>query len=318
MSQKNNTPRNEWYVNKAMQNIQEDNNQEVIVEKENENNNRSTTSSSNQRNDNNRENNGWNGFSCFQENVLVNKQVEEVYNKWKDLIILDSGSSITSFMNPDMVTQIEAIRRPMIMKTNAGNKKLSLIGNVKEFGKVWYDPTSVVNIFGLADMIKNGFRVTYDSDKEDIFMIYDKKNKKLVVKFTRTQEGLYAFKPPRKYFEMVAKEKRLTVPDDYYESMVTTVEDNKKKYIKRQYEDATVAKKLYHILGAPTIKNFKNILKQNLIKNCPIMSEHIDLAEKILVWMWLYRRASQQDLGHQELLKILLKFLERLKKETTI
>ena len=38
------------------------------------------------------------------------------------MIILDSGSSITSFMNPDMVMQIEATRRPMIMKTNDGNK----------------------------------------------------------------------------------------------------------------------------------------------------------------------------------------------------
>ena len=44
--------------------------------------------------------------------------------------------------------------------------------------------------------------------------------------------------------------------------MVTIVKDNKKKYTKRQYEDATVARKLYHILGAPIIKNFKNILKQ--------------------------------------------------------
>ena len=84
----------------------------------------------------------------------------------------------------------------------------------------------------------------------------------MVAKFTRTPEGLYAFKPPRKYFEMVAKEKRLTVPD-YCESMVTTVEDNKKKYTKRQYKNAAVARKLYHILGTPTIKNFKNILKQN-------------------------------------------------------
>ena len=52
----------------------------------------------------------------------MNKQVNEVYNKWKDVIILDSGSSITSFMNPDMVTKIKATRRPMIIKTNTGNK----------------------------------------------------------------------------------------------------------------------------------------------------------------------------------------------------
>ena len=56
-------------------------------------------------------------------------------------------------------------------------------------------------------MVKNRFRVTYYSDKEDTFMIYEKKNDKLVAKFTRRPEGLYAFKPPRKYFKIVAKEK---------------------------------------------------------------------------------------------------------------
>ena len=78
---KKNTPRNEWYVNKAMQNMQDDNDQEVVVEEENEDDNRSTISLSNQRNDNSRENNGWSTFSSFQENMLVNKQVEEIYNK---------------------------------------------------------------------------------------------------------------------------------------------------------------------------------------------------------------------------------------------
>ena len=116
---------------------------------------------------------------------------------------MDSGSSITSFMNPDMAAQIEATRRQMIMKINAGNK-ISLIGKVKEFGKVWYDPTSVVNIFGLADIVRID---SYDLDIEDTFMIYEKKNKKLVAKFTRTPEGLYAFKLPKKYLKWLQKRK---------------------------------------------------------------------------------------------------------------
>ena len=39
-------------------------------------------------------------------------------------------------------------KRPMIMKTNIGNKKLFLIRHVRKFGKVWYDPISVINILG--------------------------------------------------------------------------------------------------------------------------------------------------------------------------
>ena len=34
-------------------------------------------------------------------------------------------------------------------------------------------------------------------------------------------------------------------------------------------------------MGAPTIKNFKNIIKSGQIRNCPMTPEDIDRAEKI-------------------------------------
>ena len=67
---------------------------------------------------------------------MVNNQHKDFINRWKDLIILDSGSTITSFMNPDLVTSIRTTHNPMGMCTNAGNKKLTLIGDVKKFGQV--------------------------------------------------------------------------------------------------------------------------------------------------------------------------------------
>ena len=39
--------------------------------------------------------------------------------------------------------------------------------------------------------------------------------------------------------------------------------------------------KLYHILGAPAVENFKKILKQNIIKNSPVTIEHVNMAEHI-------------------------------------
>ena len=64
---------------------------------------------------------------------------------------------------------------------------------------------------------------------------------------------------------------------------VTTTEDNSQPYTHRQIERAKEARKLYHIIGTPTVQNFKAIIKSNQIKNCPITLEDIDIASKIFV-----------------------------------
>ncbi|MGC8537320.1 MAG: hypothetical protein ACP5QR_17730, partial [Rhizomicrobium sp.] len=49
---------------------------------------------------------------------------------------------------------------------NAGEKSIGLEGQVKGFGKVYYDPTMMANIFGLSEMV-DCCRVTFDSDVKD-------------------------------------------------------------------------------------------------------------------------------------------------------
>ena len=155
---------------------------------------------------------------------MVNKQTNSLFNKWNDLILLDSGSTITTFMNPDLVTHIHTTKKPMGMHTNAGSKKLTLVGTVEKFGQVWYDPTSVVNIFGFADMIKRGHHIKYDSEIEDAFTVWNKGQ--LIAKFPCTLEGLYAYRPLQTYFDRVAKEKNM-VPTIYKDNnMITTVKEN--------------------------------------------------------------------------------------------
>src|SRR5210317_1945373 len=39
--------------------------------------------------------------------------------------------------------------------------------------------------------------------------------------------------------------------------------------------------KLYYVLGCPIMQNFKYILQQNIIKNCPITVEDINIVEQI-------------------------------------
>ncbi len=63
--------------------------------------------------------------------------------------------------------------------------------------------------------------------------------------------------------------------------LVTMLKENRKNYSEKQFLDAKRARKLYHIVGCPTIENFKAILRQNIIKNCPVTPADVDLAEKI-------------------------------------
>ena len=49
-------------------------------------------------------------------------------------------------------------------------------------------------------------RITYDSDKEGSFLVHTKPG---ITKFKATPEGLYAFKPPRRYLKDVAENKNI-------------------------------------------------------------------------------------------------------------
>ena len=129
-------------------------------------------------------------------------------------------------MNPDLVTSIRTAHNPIGMCTNAGNKKLTLIGDVNKFGQVWYDLILVVNIFGVANMIDKGHCIIYDLEISDTFNIFGKDKQQLIAQFTRTPEGLYAFRPPKAYVESVARQKNMLVPMRE-NNIVATVEENK-------------------------------------------------------------------------------------------
>ena len=113
-------------------------------------------------------------------------------------------------------------------------------------------------------------QITYDSEKEDAFLVH-MPNK--IVKFTRNNEGLYQFKVPKEYRSGLKKHQVSHIMD--------TVEENKSGFSQRQLERAKMARKLYHVIGSPTVEAFKAILKGNVIKNCPVTSEDVNLAQKI-------------------------------------
>ena len=178
-------------------------------------------------------------------------------------------------MNPEMVTDIKVSEQPVSMTTNTGNKMIGLEATVPGNGQTWFDPNQIANIYGFSHMVDE-HRITYDSEQEDAFKVHTKEG---IIKFTRTPDGLYAYTPSTKFKDQVAETNMSC--SQAMNNLVTTVKENMMGYTQRQFENAKQARRLYHIVGCPTVENFKHILRQNIIKNCPVTAEDVNIAEKI-------------------------------------
>ena len=304
---KANIPYKDWVVTRAIQNYQEDepraNADEVSEYGSDEDDNRSaasfnTTSSRNRRSDatnTSRRRTNISGhqrrqaFSGFQgaNARQVHKQTSSRFSKMERMIHLDSGSTLGgTFMNSDLLLDIKKAKQPTVMTTNAGNKKLDLEGTLPglpDLGPVIYDSSMITNLLGLAPLVDKGYRVTYDSDIEDAFNLHTPDS---VLKFKRTPEGLYGYEPSQDYLSYIAKEKNMLPPPSKPTAVaashvVSSVKENKLGYNKKQLERAKLARDLYHAMGCPTVENFKHILRQKIIKNCPVTTDDANLAEKI-------------------------------------
>jgi len=97
------------------------------------------------------------------------------------------------------------------MHTNAGARTLNLEAEVPAFGKVYYDPDHIANIFGLAKMVDTSDYVTFDSRIDYAFHVW-KDNRETI--FARAQANLYAYKPAAHYLEQFASSKNMLPPPD--------------------------------------------------------------------------------------------------------
>jgi hypothetical protein len=171
---------------------------------------------------------------------------------------------LSLFGNPEMVTNIRESKTTLKLATNARTRTTKKIANVPGYGVVWYDKTAIANIFGLSKL-KKKHRVTYDTEKEDAFIVHMNNN---TLKFECNPEGLYAYKVSNEYLKKQSH-------------LINTVKENRVGYTQRQFEQAKRAQELYHIVGMPTIESYKALIKMNAIKNCPVMTEDVNNAKKI-------------------------------------
>jgi hypothetical protein len=150
------------------------------------NNSKSSSATQNTSDDNKTKNHqtGWAGvhFQLYQA------------HKMREWILLNNELTVTIFCNPNMVTDIQEVNKQLDLVTNTGVLKTTTKAIILGWGMAWFNLAAITNIFSYSEMASK-HRITYDSTKEDAFTVHLPGRQ---VKFTKTKQGLYAYKLPIK------------------------------------------------------------------------------------------------------------------------
>jgi hypothetical protein len=185
----------------------------------------------------------------------------------REVILLDSQSTTNIFCNPEFVEDIRPADTPLCLNTNGGVLITNLKATVPSFGEVWFNPDAIANIFCMADIDdKYGMDWAIVNGKKAIRVMTDPP-----VDFVRSPEKLYFFAPKKFWTD--------TKLLDY--TFVDSMEENRLFFTGRQFDRAKRARQLYHTLGSPSIKDFKGIVRMNCIRDNPVTTEDIEIAETI-------------------------------------
>ena len=195
------------------------------------------------------------------EDGMTFHQEEQILPKtW---ILLDNQSTVDVFCNRHLLTNIRESNKVMNIRCNAGVTRTNMVGELDGYGTVWYNPKGIANILSLSQVEKK-HRVTYDSAASKAFIVH--KNDGSKRRFEQATSGL---------FYMDTELTSGTV-------LVNTVEENKSKYTERDYQRALVARRLQNTIGHKSTADLVHIVKENLLKNCPVTTADIMAAEDIL------------------------------------
>ena len=173
-------------------------------------------------------------------------------------VILDSASTVSVFRNRSLLTNIgeSPDGDRLNVYTNGGSQESTLVGTLNGFGNVWYNPKSLANILSMA-AVRKKFRITMDTDDDAALLVHLPTGAKL--RFAEGPSGLY-------YCNVNNKSALFTTEHCF----LSTVEQNKSNFRRREVKGADLARELSRKLLHPASTKMHTILSKNQLLNCPV------------------------------------------------
>jgi hypothetical protein len=180
---------------------------------------------------------------------------------WVFLFLLDNQYTFDEFSNASLLRNVWKVDQSMHIQSTAGVTTTNMMGDLDGYGPVWYHPGGFANILSLS-RVRKSFRITFDSENGNAFKLIRLDRTACI--FNESSSGLY-----------------FSVMEPVEMTMVTPVEQNKANYIKADYMQAVLARKIQATIGRPSTTEFIRFVREGLLPNCPVTPEDIEAAEHI-------------------------------------
>jgi hypothetical protein len=211
------------------------------------------------------------------ENLFMQHKAKGVVNK--NYLLLDNQSTVNQIANPDLLTNIRKSQKPIVVHYNAGKTKTDLEGKLGDM-TVHHNPKSIANVLSLLS-VKQKQQVTYNSwDQYGVFVVHMPKG---VVEFTPSEKGLHYINVSKEgdlvhhmLVHIETNNDRTSSDEEFV--MVNTVRGNFEGYTMHNIKKAQEARRLQGMIGNPTERKFKGMVREKLIANCPVTVRNIQNA----------------------------------------
>ena len=178
-------------------------------------------------------------------------------------ILLDNQATTNIFGNANLLNDIHEVTTPLHIHGITGVLMITQQGTLPGHGTVWYHPQISVNILSMAKL-KQQYHITYDSGKDNAFIVREHDNTQAKYIFHESYDGLY-------YHEVNGTQ----------QIYITTATENKQKYSQSDVKRADGVRALQKVIGHPTAKQLSYLLDHHLIPNSPFTSHDVQRAEQI-------------------------------------
>ena len=172
-------------------------------------------------------------------------------------ILLDNQATTDIFGNANLLNDIHEVTTPLYIHGITGVLMIKQQGTLPGHGAVWYHSQVSVNILSMAKL-KQQYHITYDSSKDNAFIVKENDNTQTKYIFHKSDDGLY-------YHEVNSTQ----------QIYITTVTENKQKYRQNDVKRADGVRVLQKVIGHPTAKQLSYLLDHHLIPNYPFTAHDV-------------------------------------------